>query len=214
MTAVQRTVLFDYGGVLTTPLGPSFATFEAMHGIDQGRCFELLVAASRGRDGGIIGAIERGEMDADDFEARLRTLLVDAGYRPPDDVHLLDGLFGGVHLEEDSWELVSEVRATGARTGLLSNSWGMGIYPWDRVEAHFDVAVISGQVGLRKPDPAIYELAIERCGGVATDCLFIDDLPANLEVASELGMRTVHHTGEVAPTAAAVRRFLTSGDGR
>jgi epoxide hydrolase-like predicted phosphatase len=210
MTVAARTVLFDYGGVLTTPLGPSFATFEASHGIDQGRCFALLVAASRGEDGGIIGALERGEMEADDFEARLRALLVDAGFRPPAEVHLLDGLFGGVHLEEGTWELAAQVRAMGATTGLLSNSWGMGIYPWDRVEAHFDLTVISGQVGLRKPDPAIYQLAIERSGGDAADCLFIDDLPANLEVARELGMRTIHHTGDVTPTAAAVHRFLTS----
>ncbi len=210
MSAAHRTVLFDYGGVLTTPLAPSFAAFEAAHGIDRGRCFELLVAASRGNDGGLIGALERGEVEADDFEARLRTLLVDAGHRPPADVHLLDGLFGGVDLEEGTWQLASEVRAAGATTGLLSNSWGLGIYPWDRVDTHFDLTVISGQVGLRKPDPAIYRLALERSGGDAADCLFIDDLPANLEVARELGMRTIHHTGEVAPTAAAVREFLAA----
>ncbi|MCC5948575.1 MAG: HAD family phosphatase [Nitriliruptoraceae bacterium] len=206
----QRAVLFDYGGVLTRPLGPAFGGFEADHGIPPGRSFELLVAASYTPGGGLIGAFERGEIETDTFESELRSMLIADGYTPPDD-HLIRGMFDRLEDEEGSWQLARDVRAAGARTGLLSNSWGVDIYPWAQVEAHFDVAVVSAQVGLRKPDPAIYHLALERIALPAADCVFIDDLERNVEVARSLGMSAIHHTGDVARTRAAVERFLEAG---
>lgn len=205
----ERGVLFDYGGVLTTPLGPAFGAYEQDHGIPAGHSFALLVAASEEASGGMLGAFERGEVATDDFERYLRQLLVEDGYAPPDE-HLIRGMFARLTDEADTWQLVRDVRARGARTGLLSNSWGVDIYPWDQVDAHFDVAVVSGQVGIRKPDPAIYALAIDRIGLPADACVFIDDLPHNLTVAEQLGMATIHHTGDVEATRTAVDRFLAA----
>jgi putative hydrolase of the HAD superfamily len=56
------------------------------------------------------------------------------------------------------------------------------------------VVVDSGFVGMRKPEPEIYELTLERLGDgiVAADCLFVDDVEVNIQAARELGMRTVH----------------------
>lgn len=204
----RRAVLFDYGGVLTRPIAASFAAFEREHEIDAGRSFELLVAASRASGGGPIGALERGEMTVAHFDAALRTMLIDAGYAPPPEGSLLDGLFAGMTPHGRLWEVAARARAAGVPTGLLSNSWGTEMYPWDRIDAHFDVAVVSGQVGLRKPDPAIYELALERIGVRAEDCAFVDDLERNVEVARGLGMCGVHHVGDDVATADALAAFL------
>ena len=94
------------------------------------------------------------------------------------------------------------------RTGLLSNSWGFDVYPFERLERHFDDLVLSGAVGLRKPDPAIYRLAAQRLGAAPGACVFVDDLQRNVEVASELGMVGVHHTGDDAATRSAVLAAL------
>lgn len=204
----RQAVFFDYGGVLTGPIASSFAAFEREHGIDSGRSFELLVAASRSSGGGPIGALERGEMTVERFDATLRTMLADAGYTPPPEGSLLDGLFAGMAPAGRLWEVAAQARAAGVVTGLLSNSWGTEMYPWDRIERHFDVAVVSGQVGLRKPDPAIYRLAMERAGIVPSACAFVDDLERNVEVARELGMHGIHHVGDDLATSQSVAAFL------
>lgn len=204
----SRALLLDYGGVLTEPVDASFARFERRLGLPPGRSFEVLVEASRTKGGGPIGALERGEMPLAEFEVLLRDLLVEAGYRIAADVDLLGGLFEAMRPAGGLWELAAQVRAHGVRTGLLSNSWGFDVYPFEELEDHFDDLVLSGQVGLRKPDPAIYRLAAQRLGVAPDACVFVDDLERNVEVASELGMLGVHHTGDDAATRAAVLAAL------
>ena len=82
----------------------------------------------------------------------------------------------------------------GIRTGLISNSWGSNRYEVDRFPELFDGWVISGEEGMRKPDPEIYALGAERIGLPPEDCVFVDDLPGNLKPARAMGMATVHHT--------------------
>jgi HAD superfamily hydrolase (TIGR01509 family) len=57
----------------------------------------------------------------------------------------------------------------------------------------FDVSVISGEVGLHKPQPEIYELVVDRLGVPAADCAFVDDLRENCEGAEAVGMTAVRH---------------------
>jgi putative hydrolase of the HAD superfamily len=207
MTA-ERALLLDYGGVLTGPVAPSFAAYERELGIRPGRSFELLLEASRTTGGGPIGALERGELTAGDVDELLLDLLRGDGYDLDVDGSLLGGLFAAMEPDGVLWDVAGQARRAGVRTGLLSNSWGTGFYPWDRLETHFDVTVISGEVGLRKPDPDIYLLAAERVGVPPGSCAFVDDLERNVEVARELGMLGVWHTGDEEATVGALTDFL------
>ena len=79
----------------------------------------------------------------------------------------------------------------------MSNSWGSGTYdPYDGygLDRLVDAVVISDQVGLRKPDPSIYELTAAKIGIPPQDCVFADDTKANLPAASKLDMKSVHFT--------------------
>ncbi|HZU39492.1 MAG TPA: HAD-IA family hydrolase, partial [Solirubrobacteraceae bacterium] len=106
---------------------------------------------------------------------------------------LIDRLFAGSAPDEAMRAAVRRARSGGVRTGLLSNSWGTRRYPRELLAELFDAVTISGEVGLRKPAPGIYALAAERLRLEPRQCVFVDDLPFNLEPAAELGMATVHH---------------------
>ena len=79
--------------------------------------------------------------------------------------------------------VVDDARAAGVRTAVLSNSLGRSPHdPYGpfNLDDRFDVVVLSDQVGLRKPDPRIFELTAERLGLPAAECVFADDTEDNL----------------------------------
>jgi putative hydrolase of the HAD superfamily len=82
---------------------------------------------------------------------------------------------------------------------VLSNSLGRSPHdPYGpfNLDDRFDVVVLSDQVGLRKPDPRIFELTAERLGLPAAECVFADDTEDNLPPAQELGMGVLHAVDE------------------
>jgi putative hydrolase of the HAD superfamily len=79
----------------------------------------------------------------------------------------------------------------GLRTGLLSNADGLGEVA--DLSTYFDAVVLSGQVGFGKPDLRIYLLAADRLGLVPEQCVFVDDMAANVSGAVRAGMVGVHH---------------------
>jgi HAD superfamily hydrolase (TIGR01509 family) len=89
--------------------------------------------------------------------------------------------------------VVRAVRDHEVRTGLLSNADGLWAPPtsWAGL---FDAVVISGEVGLAKPERQIYLLAAEKLGLKPEECVFVDDLPVNVRGAVAAGMVGVHHT--------------------
>ena len=185
----HRALLVDWGGVLTSDVFAGFKIFCEQEGIDPMRVRDLFAADPRGREA--LVELEIGEIDERQFEARLAALLELDEARVPG---LVDRVFGSIVAEEAIFEALRIARANGIRTGLLSNSWGIERNPHDLLPELFDAVVISGQEGVRKPDQAIYEVAIERLGVPASEIVFVDDLPGNLKPARELGMTTVHHT--------------------
>lgn len=89
---------------------------------------------------------------------------------------------------------VAAARARGLRTALMSNtdSLAADALDWD---ALFDTILLSGEIGVGKPDPRIYLLAADRLRLIPEQCVFVDDLRANVRAAAQLGMVGVHHTG-------------------
>lgn len=184
-TAERRGLLVDWGGVLTTDLFASFAAFCAAEGLDPDRLRRAFRHDTSARENLI--ALEEGRLQEAEFEPRLAAIL---GVEPEG---LVDRLFAGSHAEPVMIDAVRSARRAGVRTGLVSNSWGTRRYPRELLEDLFDGVVISGEVGIRKPAPEIYALGAESVGLEPRDCVFVDDLPFNLEPARELGMAVVHH---------------------
>ena len=93
-------------------------------------------------------------------------------------------------------ELVKELRQAGWKLFMLSN---FSVEKFEIIKQHygfldfFDDIVISGEYNVVKPDPAIFEIAIERFGRPANKYLFIDDSAPNITTAQRLGFNTIHY---------------------
>jgi putative hydrolase of the HAD superfamily len=213
-----RGVIFDWGGVITTPIADTVTTWLEAERIDR----ESYAAAMRPwvrqaygpeQDESPIHALERGEVPDEQFEETLAALLVTVDGGPVAAGGLLKRMFGGSSIQEPMLELIRDLRFSGLRTGLLSNSWGSpDSYPRHLFGELFDDVVISGEVGMRKPEERIFRLAAGRLGLQPSQCLFVDDVEGNIVAAQALGFDTVHHT-EPALTRAALSGLLTNLDG-
>ncbi len=186
--AVHREgLLMDWGGVMTSNLFASFAAFCEEEGLDP----QALAGAFRedpsARD--LLIGFEEGRVAEAEFEAGLGRLL---GVVRAEGI--IDRLFSGAQPEESMVQTVLAARRAGVKTGLISNSWGTSRYPRDLLAELFEGIVISGEVGIRKPAPRIYEMGAQAIGLAPASCVFVDDLPFNLAPAEELGMAVVHHT--------------------
>lgn len=189
-----RGLIVDWGGVLTTSLRESFAAFCQREGIDPERLRDLLKTSYRDGDPeSIIVLVETGRIPVEEFNTQLAAVFSEAIGRPIEAEGLVDRMTDGLKLEHRVIDAVRGVRAAGIRTALLSNSWGLKHYPQDLLRELFDQVVISGDVGMRKPDPDIFRLAADRLGLPPEACVFVDDFFVNVEQAEKVGMRGVLH---------------------
>jgi putative hydrolase of the HAD superfamily len=189
----SRGLLCDYGGVMTSPIFASFTAFCETEGIATDAFRSVMQGVAR-KEGSPFAMVETGAMTEEQFDDAVATLLSDACGKTIAPVGLKQRMFALVKPDEAMWHAVRAARAAGVRTGLLSNSWGGRDYPLDELTEIFDDVVISGLVGLRKPDPEIYLLAADRIGARAEDCVFIDDFNVNVEGAKAVGMTAILHT--------------------
>jgi putative hydrolase of the HAD superfamily len=183
-------LLVDYGGVLTTNVWDSFRAFCEAEGIDR----EEVKRAFRDRPEAmaLLRRLEAGELTEEEFSPLFGPII---GVRDDRYEGLVDRLFAGMQPEEGMIEALRRARAAGLKTGLISNSWGRGRYDRDSFAELFDGVVISGEVGLYKPQPEIFRLGAERVGLTPPDCVFVDDLRENCEGAEAVGMTAVLHRG-------------------
>lgn len=192
-----KALIFDYGGVLTSPLLETTDSWLDTDGIDPEsfrtamRDWLGLAYGSDAADSP-VHALERGEVDVPEFERQLAERLTTVDGRPVEAEGLLTRMFSGFGWEPTMAEALRHARAAGFSTALLSNSWGLD-YPREKWDELFDAVVISGEVGMRKPEPRIYHLAAERLGLAPENCVFVDDLAPNIRGAAEVGMVGVHH---------------------
>jgi putative hydrolase of the HAD superfamily len=183
-----RGLLVDFGGVLTTDVFEAFREFCEKEGLEPDTVKRLFR-----EDPDALGALrelERGELNEHEFAERFGPML---GIEDTDG--LVDRLFAGMGPDESMIEAVKRAKRSGIRTGLISNSWGAGRYDRDVFPELFDGVVISGDVGMHKPEPAIFELGAERIGVPPAECVFVDDLKENCAGAEAVGMTALLHRG-------------------
>jgi epoxide hydrolase-like predicted phosphatase len=178
-------LLIDFGGVLTTDVWQSFDAFCRAEGLPEGTVKKLFRENPEAL--AELRKLETGEADEAAFERRFAEIL---GASPD---KLIERLFEGMKPAGEMVEAVGKIRAAGKLTCLVSNSWSQAHYDEADLRALFDAVVISGQVGLHKPQPEIYELAAERLGVAPRACVFVDDLRENCAGAEAVGMAAVLH---------------------
>jgi putative hydrolase of the HAD superfamily len=184
-----RGLLVDFGGVLTTNVFQSFREFSEREGLDPDHVKEKFRSDPEAL--GLLRKLEKGEVDVEEFEPAFAEAI-----GVPDSDGLVERLFRGIGPDERMLDAVRTARAAGVRTGLISNSWGSGLeYDDALMEELFDAVVISGDVGLHKPQPEIFELGASRIDVPAAECVFVDDLRENCEGAEAVGMTAVLHRG-------------------
>jgi putative hydrolase of the HAD superfamily len=191
-----RAVISDFGGVLTSPLFECFAAYQRHSGVAPSElrdAMDRITAASGGRHP--LHELERGLITEDEFLGRVEAALGrDVSLRGFRQIY-----FDALDRNDAMIELMLSLRGRGLRMALLTNNvrewephW-RGLIP--EIEEIFEIVVDSAFVGVRKPDPRIYELTVERLdpGLRPEECLFVDDVEVNCEAARALGMRAVHY---------------------
>jgi putative hydrolase of the HAD superfamily len=181
-------LLVDFGGVLTTNVFQSFRAFCRAEGLAEDAFADLLRSSAATR--AELRRLETAEIDAAAFGRHVGPLL---GVAETDG--LMERVFAGIGPEPAMIDAVRAARAEGVRTGLISNSVGADIYDRAFLDELFEAVVISGEVGLHKPQPEIYLLGAERIGCAPADCVFVDDLRENCAGAAAVGMAAVLHRG-------------------
>lgn len=180
-----RGLLIDWGGVLTSNLFESFNAFCEIEGLEPNVIGQRFRSDREARE--LVIGLETGAIPEEEFETRFAAML---GVDAPG---LIERLMKGALPDEPMLEAVRRAHDAGISTGLISNSWGTSRYDRALLGSVFDGIVISGEVGMRKPAPEMYTRGAATIDLPPEACVFVDDLPFNLEPARELGMRTVHH---------------------
>jgi len=190
MASDIEAIIVDFGGVLV-PFSQmeSVKEQEARLGLQPGNLAETLWQSPDWR------LAEVGAITDEEYWRRIGTQL---GLHTPEAIRgFAESLFRDAKTDRRMADLVRWLRGQ-YRTGLLSNA--SDVLPQLLGERYgldglFDVEVISALVGLAKPDPAIYQLALERLGTAPEATVFVDDYEPNVAAAAELGIRAIHFVG-------------------
>ncbi|MGQ9709556.1 MAG: HAD family hydrolase [Anaerolineae bacterium] len=184
---MSRAVIFDWGGVLmrTMDIRPRVAWERRLH-LPPGALADTFFESPA------WDRAQRGEASLDDVWAEVADRL---GVGRADLPALRRDFWAGDYLDEELVGLIRELRFAGIRIGLLSNHLRELRQRLGDLEPLLDAVVISGEVGVLKPDPAIYRIALERLGVDPEEAVFVDDWGLNVESARRLGMSGVHFRG-------------------
>jgi putative hydrolase of the HAD superfamily len=206
-----RAVISDFGGVLTSPLTDAFLAVQ--DGLDIPLdAYGTAMAAAAAEHGGEIPlfALERGQLTEAEFLAQLERGLAQVLGREVSLHGFGEQLMAALHPDEELFAYYRGLRDRGLRLAMLTNNVREWEHLWRAklpVDEVFELVVDSAFVGMRKPEPEIYTLTLERLGLPAEACVFVDDLEINVDAARALGMDGVVHR-DTAQTIAALDAFL------
>ncbi|WP_129838230.1 HAD family phosphatase [Streptomyces sp. RFCAC02] len=188
------TLVVDYGGVLTNPLGETYQLFANRVGVPLETIVTAFLRATERYGATPMADLETGAITEAEMIGRVTAEL------PPGTGDILAGRpfgelwFRGRHANDDLVAYLHAVRAAGVRVALLTNNVREWRPRWRAtlpVDELFDLVVDSSEEGVRKPDPEIYHRLLTRLNVAPDRCVFLDDTEENLVPARELGMHTV-----------------------
>ncbi len=187
-------IISDFGGVLTSPLHHAFQAFEQRSGVPL-EALGTAMAAILAREGSHpLVELETGRLSEAEFLGGLERELTEQLGRPIDMTGFSEGYFEDLAPNIEVIEYMRTLRDRGYRMAICTNN----VREWEPlwraklpVEEIFDVVVDSAYVGMRKPEPAIYELTLERLEVSAPQALLLDDIELNCTAARELGLTAI-----------------------
>ena len=180
-----RAVIWDLGGVLVRTEEPyPREDLAARYGMTRNKIEELVFGGESG------GKAQRGEINFEQhwaFIGRKLDLTTD------ELDFFIEGFWGGDTLDTDLIDFIRSLRPE-YKTGLLSNAFGdlrrMLTDEWQIINI-FDEVIISAEIGLVKPDPRIYQLAVSNLGVAPDEAVFIDDFPHNIKGAQSENLHAI-----------------------
>jgi epoxide hydrolase-like predicted phosphatase len=187
-----RAVLFDLGGVvLDSPLDV-FAAYERELGLPVHTLNQAIIGAGHA---GAWARLERGELTMREFFGAFDAELAAGQVRISAEA-LMAKIADNTQLRPAMLTAIRTIRSAGLKVGALTNNWASDdqFHKMDVLRPEFDVFIESAKVGLRKPDPQIYELACRAFGVKPAEVVFLDDIGGNLKAARALGMTTLKVT--------------------
>ncbi len=207
-----QAVIWDFGGVITSSPFEAFKRYEAEHNLPEN--FIRGINATD-PDTNAWALFERSEIDAARFDTQFLAEAEAQGHsvRGADVLALLAG-----SVRPEMVDVLDRLKQDGYRIACITNNVktgsGAGMARTDEkaaqvaeVLARFEHVIESSEVGIRKPDPAIYLMACDKLGVAPENCIFLDDLGINLKPARALGMATIK-VGAAAPAIEELSKLL------
>ncbi len=211
MTSQLKAVLFDFGGVFTDSPFHAFSAYAARIGASDEQVTDI-VFGGYGIDGDHPWhQVERGEISLENARADILALGKEQGLNVDIWEVFMAMAENGGGLRHELVDYVRKIRASGLATGIITNNvvefrdhW-RGMLPVDEL---FDFVVDSSEVGMRKPNPAIFEKALEMGGLRPEQALFLDDFEGNVIAASALNIQSILVDGDGMKTIADLEEIL------
>lgn len=198
---MRDTVIFDFGGVVTSSPFEAFNRLERERGLPHDLIRRINASNP---DDNAWALFERAEIDATGFDSKFAEEARVLGHelRGEDVLSLLSGDIRPRMVHALDW-----LKTNGYRLGCITNNVPAGegagmsrsaekAAKVAAVMERFDHVIESSKIGIRKPDPRIYELMLTTLGKPAANCIYLDDLGINCKPAAALGMHAIKVTGE------------------
>ncbi|MEM9255580.1 MAG: HAD family phosphatase [Pseudomonadota bacterium] len=214
MAGQIKALLFDFGGVFTDSPFHVVADYAKEIGAEPADVAAVVFGSYEQDSEHTWHQLERGEISLE----QARDHILEAGARRDleVDIYTLFGRMAGDPGTEARQPLVDRVRGlrqAGYRTGIITNNvaeFGDGWRSLIPVEELFEFVIDSSSVGVRKPDPRIFQLALAELGHPQPGaCVFLDDFAANVEAARALGMHGILVSPDVTEAIAELDGLLT-----
>jgi putative hydrolase of the HAD superfamily len=202
-------VIFDFGGVFTASPFTGIHAWHESKGLDPAQGVRIVFGPYDQDTDHPWHRLERGEIALMAAAEQIKAVAAEEGL----DLELSEmfGSMGGSGVRTDMVDKAIEIRRAGYRTGLITNNikeFSDGWRAMIPVDEMFEVIVDSSAVGIRKPDPRIYQMCLDQLGVAAERSVFLDDAPGNIAAAEALGITGILVEDDHAPAMAELDRLL------